>query len=139
MSERSSSVPIQRRRREVAPCYGHLKGVLAERLMHWLVEQAWIVVERQGDHAQSVLLTAEGRNGLARWGVEVEHLETNRRKDVTICSERLRGETYEHVGAHLGTLLREWLERQGMVTLTEHGLELTAAGREALRATGALP
>lgn len=136
---RASSSPPQRPRLEVAACYGHVAGVLAERLCQWLLDHGWIVIERRNGLTLNEHLTPEGLAGLAAWGVDVARLEGSRRKPLAICYERSQGLRHEHVGAHLGTLLREWMISQGLIEQGPGGLRLTETGREGLIAAGVLP
>lgn len=129
---------LLKQRPEVAACYGHLKGVLAEHLSLWLVERGWLEVNRFGDRALDAQLTPAGWEGLERWGVDVKRLYASDRKPVTLCTERHRGTEHEHIGAHLGTLLREWLEGQGLIEPHEGGMRLTEHGRRGLVQAGVL-
>lgn len=132
--DRSSSP--RKPRPEVGTCYGHLSGVLADQLCQWLLAKGWITAERVGDHAIDAHLTLEGRQGLATWGVAVDQLETSRRKPVALCHEVYLGQQHEHVGAHLGTLLREWLEGTGIIEREGGALRLSESGRRGLMAAG---
>lgn len=125
-------------RREVGACYGHVSGVLAERLCQWLLDRGWITVDRRNGLTLNEQLTSEGLEGLASWGVDVARLANSKRKMVALCHERSQGERHEHVGAHLGALLRAWMERQGLVEEGPAGLRLTQAGREGLASAGIL-
>jgi len=125
-------------RPEVGTCYGHLSGLLADQLCQWLLAKGWIVAERVGDHAIDAHLTLEGRQGLATWGVAVEKLEASRRKPVALCHEVYIGQQHEHVGAHLGTLLREWLEGAGIIEWNGSTLRLSDSGRQGLMDAGLL-
>lgn len=133
-TDRSSSP--RKPRPEVSTCYGHLSGVLADQLCEWLLAKGWITVERVGDHAIDAHLTLEGRQGLATWGVAIEQLEASRRKPVALCHEQYLGKQHEHVGAHLGTLLREWLEREGIIERDGSALRLSDSGRQGLIEAG---
>ncbi|MBO9539504.1 hypothetical protein J7643_02820 [bacterium] len=126
---------MRNNRPEVEVCYGHIKGELAEQLMHWLLDKGWVTVEWHEGMPHEAALTPEGREGLAAWGVEVSRLDQSERKPVAVCTERLRGESHDHLGAHLGTLLREWLERENLIETYEGGLRLTDAGRLGFPAT----
>ncbi len=132
--DRSSS--HRKPRPEVSSCYGHLSGVLADQLCQWLIAKEWITVERMGDHPVDAELTLAGRQGLANWGVAVELLETSARKPVALCHEVHLGQQHEHVGAYLGTLLREWLEREGIIVREGTGLRLSETGRQGLIQAG---
>lgn len=129
---------LLKQRPEVTACYGHLKGVLAEHLSLWLIDREWLTVERFGDRALNAHLTPEGWEGLQRWGVDVTRLSDSDRKPVTLCTERHRGTDHEHIGAHLGTLLREWLEEQGLIEPHDGGMRLTEHGRRGLMEAGVL-
>lgn len=125
-------------RPEVSTCYGHLSGLLADQLCQWLIAKEWITVERIGDHAIDAELTLLGRQGLASWGVAVEQLESSSRKPVALCHERYLNKQHEHVGAYLGTLLREWLESEGIIERDGSTLRLSESGRQGLIAAGML-
>lgn len=129
---------LLKQRPEVAACYGHLKGVLAEHLSLWLIDREWLEVDRHGDRALNVQLTPVGWEGLERWGVDVKRLYDSDRKQVAICTERHRGTDHEHIGAHLGTLLREWLEERGLIEPHEGGMRLTEQGKRGLVEAGVL-
>lgn len=126
---------MRNNRPEVAACYGHIKGVLAEQLMRWLLDKGWVTVDWHEGMPQEARLTPEGRHGLGAWGVEVRRLDQSERKPVAVCTERHRGEAHDHLGAHLGTLLREWLEQQQLIEAYEGGMRLTEAGRTGFAAT----
>lgn len=126
-------------RPEVSTCYGHLSGVLADQLCQWLLAKEWITVERVGEQAIDAGLTLAGRQGLAQWGVQVELLEESRRKPVALCHEVHLSQQHEHVGAYLGTLLREWLEREGIIVREGAGLRLSESGRAGLIRAGLIP
>lgn len=125
-------------RPEVSTCYGHLSGILADQLCQWLLDKGWIVAERLGDQAIDAHLTPEGHVGLTAWGVAVDQLETSRRKAVALCHEVHLGQQHEHVGAYLGTLLREWLEGAGIIERDGGALRLSESGRRGLQEAGLL-
>lgn len=129
------ALPMRNNRPEVEVCYGHIKGVLAEQLMQWLIDKGWVTVEWHEGMPHEAFLTPEGRAGLGAWGVDVSRLDQSERKPVAVCTERMRGETHDHLGAHLGTLLREWLEREQFIEPYEGGMRLTEAGRRGFPAT----
>lgn len=114
----------------VSPCYDHLGGLLGERLASRLVEMGWLTPEPNAG------VTPLGWSGLSQLGIDLAPLTASRRKPINLCQERHGGETYAHVGAHLGFLIRRHFLAVGWLTATNDGLELTAAGEAALRQLG---
>lgn len=129
---------IEKPRPEIATCYGHVSGVLAEQLCQWLLDRGWIEAERHNELTLNERITPAGLSGLAGWGVDVAKLSESMRKHVAICSDRYQSQRYEHVGGHLGTLLREWMERQGLIEPHLKGIRLTDHGRHGLIEAGVI-
>lgn len=117
-------------RPRVAPCYDHLGGLLGERLARRLVELGWVTPEPNPG------ITPLGWTGLTELGLQLGALLGARRKPVTFCVERLDGERYDHIGAHLGFLIQQHFIKSGWLTPAGDGLELTPAGEQVLQRMG---
>jgi hypothetical protein len=120
-----------RPRRYAPVCYGHVGGVLGERLYRALALKRWL---RPG--APDPEITPAGRRGLARLGVEVERLDASQRKPVNLCVERHAGRLYPHIGSHLSSLLVEALTRRGWFSQVGKDFVVTAGGRAGLARLG---
>jgi len=123
-------------RQEVAACYGHISGLLAERMFTCFLKAGWIEVEHRDGRFFNERLTDSGRSTLLGWGVEVPQLDASQRKAVAACTERRRGQDYQHLGGHLGALVRTWLEREALIAKTATGLAVTDHGRKSLIEAG---
>ena len=66
----------------------------------------------------------------------VPQLDASQRKAVAACTERRRGQDYQHLGGHLGALVRTWLEREALIAKTATGLAVTDHGRKSLIEAG---
>lgn len=118
-----------RPRPEVAACYDHLGGVLGAVLLKRLVELGWVQADwMEGGRTANEHITTAGLEGLAAWGVDVARLDRSTRKPVAVC--------WDHAGALLGVLLREWLEQQGWIEKSKGVLRLTNIGRNGLATLG---
>lgn len=113
-----------------APCYDHLGGRLGERLARRLVELGWVSPEPNPG------VTPSGWTGLAEIGLDPAPLLGARRKPVTFCTERRDGHTYEHIGAHLGSLIQQHFLKSGWLKASGDCFELTPAGEQALQRLG---
>jgi hypothetical protein len=118
-------------RRYAPVCYGHIGGVLGERLCTALLEKRWLV-RKSGDPA----LTAAGRAGLGRLGVPVERLEHSPRKPANFCVERHAGRLYPHIGSHLSSLLAEAFVARGWLVVSGRDFAVTPAGRRGFQRVG---
>ena len=123
-------------RPEVAACYDHLGGILGEVLLRRHVELGWVQAEWQDGRTANERITPAGLEGLSAWGVDVGRLAGSGRKPVAVCTERRLGQRYDHTGALLGALLRQWLEGRAWIEKYDGGLRLTEAGRVGLVALG---
>lgn len=114
----------------VASCYDHLGGIVGERLAHRLVELGWVTPEPNPG------VTPAGWTGLAHLGLDLGPLTAGRRKPVAFCVERRDGRMYDHIGAHLGSLLHRHFVKSGWLSATGDGFELTPAGEQVLQRLG---
>lgn len=114
----------------VSPCYDHLGGLLGDRLAKRLVEMGWVTPEPNAG------VTPSGWSGFSELGIDLAQLTASRRKPINLCQERSGGEIYEHIGAHLGFLIRRHFLHMGWLRTTAEGLELTTAGEGVLRQLG---
>lgn len=145
---RAWSSPERQRLRHARTCYGHLAGALGVGLLERLLDAGWLA---SGDGGFT--LTAAGAHGLDGWGVDgAAWLAKSRGANVGVnaaggdAGAERRGprfayrcldwsERRDHLAGELaGALLahfvsRDWLRRRS----GERALDLTAAGREALR------
>lgn len=114
----------------VASCYDHLGGILGERLARRLVEAGWVTPEPNPG------ITPAGWAALAQLGLDLGPLTAGRRKPVAFCVERGDGQSYGHIGAHLGSLMQQHFVKSGWLKATTDGFELTPAGEQALQRLG---
>lgn len=114
----------------VAPCYDHLGGRLGEQLARRLLELGWVSPEPNPG------ITPAGWAGLSQLGIDLGPLTASRRKPVNFCLERSGGQTYPHLGAHLGFLIRRHLLKAGWLEATPDGLAITPVGEQELRRLG---
>ena len=113
------------RRIIVSPCYDHLGGLLGESLLRFFLKEKLI---KRFD--EDYIITDNGWEELEIIGIDINNLSSSKRKIVNICYESNHGIFYEHLGAHLGTLLLEkmielnWIEKKDDKTfmLTQRGL-----------------
>lgn len=121
--------PKANSRREVTACYDHLGGKLGEALFKRLIALGWFDV-----HGER--LTLEGVRGLSAWGVEIDRLYGSNRKPLNLCVERHSGQHFNHIGSHLGSLIRQWMDRNGWIVAADGGLYVTETGRRGLSEHG---
>jgi hypothetical protein len=117
-------------RKQIGSCYDHLSGIAGERLTNRLVELGWITPEPTPG------VTPLGWKGFADLGLSLTPLTTSRRKPVAFCTE-LRGPVHhDHLGGHLGALVRQHFLNMGWLTAEGGALALTPAGESALQQLG---
>lgn len=102
---------------------------MGESLYNRLVALGWL-------DEQEERLTLEGVRGMSAWGVEIDRLYGSNRKPLNICVERSQGQKYPHLGSHLGSLVRQWMDRMGWIVAADGGLYVTEVGRKALAEHG---
>lgn len=118
-------------RPEISTCYDHLSGIAGEILTERLLELGWVTAE------PSPGVTPLGWKGFDDLGLNLTPLMGSRRKPVAYCTEiRGHGEHHEHLGGHLGALVRQHFLQQGWLALAEGRLALTPAGRQVLEQLG---
>ncbi|HLN65229.1 MAG TPA: hypothetical protein VK464_27220 [Symbiobacteriaceae bacterium] len=118
-------------RQPIATCYDHLSGIAGEILSHRLVELGWVTPEPTPG------VTPQGWKGFADLGLNLTPLTTGRRKPVAFCTEiRGRGEYHEHLGGHLGGLIRQHFLERGWLALADGKLTITPAGEQVLEQLG---
>jgi hypothetical protein len=118
-------------RETVAPCYDHLSGIAGERLTQRLVDLGWVTPEPTPG------VTPLGWSGFAQLGLDLTPLTGSRRKPVAFCTElRGQGAHHDHLGGHLGALVRRHFLERGWLELTEGKLLLTPAGDQVLQQLG---
>ncbi|HEV7252954.1 MAG TPA: winged helix-turn-helix domain-containing protein [Mesorhizobium sp.] len=113
--------------REARVCYDHLAGQRGVALLHGLTERGWI------DNETEPRLTAAGRSGLVKLGIDMAGLERGRRPLCRCCLDW--SERRSHLGGALGAALldhvldRHWARRtEGRaVTFTPAGARNFAA------------
>lgn len=117
-------------RKRIASCYDHLSGIAGQRLTERLVELGWVTPEPNPG------VTPLGWKGFADLGLTLTPLTSSRRKPVAFCTER-RGEVHhDHLGGHLGALIRHHFLAAGWLTTENGELALTSAGEELLQQLG---
>lgn len=118
-------------RKRIASCYDHLSGIAGQRLTERLVELGWVTPEPAPG------VTPLGWKGFADLGLSLTPLTASRRKPVAYCTE-LRGPVHhDHLGGHLGALVRNHFLQAGWLRNAPDGqLELTPAGEELLQQLG---
>jgi len=108
-------------------CYGHLSGRLGEELFKLFEHKGWIVKRSEGKDYD---ISPEGWKQLKTFNIDEGMLYGSKRKILSPCIERHGGIFYEHMGAHLGSLLAErilelaWVEKVGekQYIISEAGL-----------------
>lgn len=118
-------------RRTAPVCYGHIGGILGERICALLIKNGWLELGKPDP-----LITAAGMKGLARLGLPVELPATSKRKPVNLCVERHAGRLYPHVGSHLSSLLAETFQAKGWLAIADKDFRITPAGRRGLSRLG---
>lgn len=119
-------------RPRIATCYDHLSGIAGERLSHRLVELGWVSPEPNPG------VTPLGWKGLSDLGIDLLPLTANRRrKPVAFCTE-VRGKAvhFEHLGGHLGALIRHHFVVRGWLKAEAGELTLTPEGEAVLEQLG---
>lgn len=117
-------------RKRIASCYDHLSGIAGERLTNRLVELGWVTPEPDPG------VTPLGWKGFAGLGLTLTPITYSRRKPVAFCTER-RGEAhYDHLGGHLGALVRHHFLDKGWLEMRSGELALTPAGEDQLQQLG---
>ena len=117
--------------RRARTCYDHLAGALGVALFDMLVRREWLM---ESDASYGV--TAAGRRGLSRFGVDLDDVARSRRQFARACLDWT--ERRFHLGGGLGaavysaTLEKDWFRR----TTDGRALSVTDAGRLALRRFG---
>jgi len=117
-------------RKRIATCYDHLSGIAGERLTNRLVELGWVTPDPNPG------VTPLGWKGFADLGLNLTPLTSSRRKPVAFCTE-LRGPVHhDHLGGHLGALVRHHFMQLGWLTMENGTLALTPAGEDLLQQLG---
>jgi len=119
--------------REARTCYDHVAGSLGVQLHDRLMALGWIA---KAHHAPSDAyeITARGRAGLARLGLDFDLVDGARRRIAFGCLDW--SERRAHLGGALGAALlslaleRKWVRRER----ASRRLEITGAGRRAFAA-----
>lgn len=116
--------------REARTCYDHMAGSLGVQLHDRLIALGWIAKAHHGAKG-AYDLTAAGRAGLARLGVDLEAMAAARRRTAFGCLDW--SERRAHLGGALGAALlslaleQRWVKRER----GSRRLEITGAGRRA--------
>ena len=117
-------------RKLIASCYDHLSGIAGQRLTDRLVGLGWVTPEPNPG------VTPVGWKGFADLGLTLTPLTFSRRKPVAFCTER-RGEIhFDHLGGHLGAMIRQHFLEAGWLVMENGELALTPAGEELLQQLG---
>ena len=106
-------------------CYDHIGGFLGEALLKFFLKENFIKF-----FDNEYVITDKGWDELEIIGVDVNKLQSSKRKIVNICFENEHGILYEHLGSYLGNLLTErlieleWIKKKNgkKFLLTEKGL-----------------
>lgn len=117
-------------RARIQACYDHLGGIAGERLTHWFIAVGWVTPEPAPG------VTPLGWTGFATLGLDLTPLMGGRRKPVAYCSERPGDAAHEHLGGHLGALLRRHFLSQGWLAFADGTLTLTPEGEQLLQNLG---
>ncbi|HWI60530.1 MAG TPA: hypothetical protein VNT75_01690 [Symbiobacteriaceae bacterium] len=117
-------------RKPIASCYDHLSGIAGEALTNRLVELGWVTPEPNPG------VTPLGWKGFADLGLTLTPLTTSRRKPVAFCTERRGEDHYDHLGGHLGALVRHHFLQAGWLAMENGELTLTSAGEDLLQQLG---
>jgi DNA-binding transcriptional ArsR family regulator len=115
------TVPVDMR--YARTCYDHMAGELAVLVFERMVGQGMLT--RHGDTLDA---TPEGVTRLATWGIEVDALQTRRRRFACTCPDW--SERRPHVGGALGAALLDAWTSEGWVERTERPriLRITPTG-----------
>lgn len=117
-------------RARIASCYDHLSGLAGERLTKRLLDLGWVTPEPTPG------VTPGGWQGFQELGLSLLPLTASRRKPVAYCTEIRRDGHHDHLGGHLGALVRHHFLARGWLAMLEGRLELTAEGEQVLRQLG---
>ncbi|HYF93688.1 MAG TPA: hypothetical protein VD969_15850 [Symbiobacteriaceae bacterium] len=117
-------------RKRIASCYDHLSGIAGQKLTDRLVDLGWVTPEPNPG------VTPLGWKGFADLGLALTPLTFSRRKPVAFCTERRGANHFDHLGGHLGALVRQHFLEQGWLTAANGELALTPAGEELLQQLG---
>lgn len=119
--------------REARTCYDHVAGSLGVQMHDRLMTLGWIANPRQARNS-AYDMTAKGRAGLAKLGVDFGLVDGVRRRIAFGCLDW--SERRAHLGGALGAALltlaleRKWVARER----ASRQLEITVAGRRAFSA-----
>ncbi len=134
VSERRFVPKTPRRLRDARTCYDHVAGALGVALFDRFAALGWLSASTGPEGACDV--TASGRAGFGRLGVDADAARATRRRFAFACLDW--SERRPHLGGSLGAavlrsmLARRWVARD----LDSRALRVTAAGRRELARLG---
>jgi len=119
------------RLREARTCYDHIAGTLGVSLFERFVAIGWLSAPRR---STTVVVTADGRSGFERLGIDIDATRALRRRFAFACLDW--SERRPHLGGALGAALLHGARRRRWVSqdLDSRILRVTAAGRRELLA-----
>jgi hypothetical protein len=104
--------------------------MVGQRLTERLLELGWLSPEPAPG------VTPLGWSGFAELGLNLTPITTSRRKPVAFCTEIRGGQHHEHLGGHLGALVRQHFAAQGWLEHIDGAFVLTPGGEQALSRLG---
>ena len=123
---------IYQKRFPVTICNDHIGGSLGESIFHFFLRESLL---QQSNNEYSI--SDKGWDELELIGVNINALQTSSRKKVSICVEKNFGIIYEHIGAHLGSLLlQRFLELAWIHQPSTAVYELSQDGLQGLQSMG---
>lgn len=121
-------------RKIVTTCYDHLGGILGELIFNFFLKEKLIEKSKVDNE---YIISGKGWNELEIFGIDVKKLRSSKRKIVTICYDTYYGIYDQHIGAHLGAVLKDWFFELGWVVINEKKIvRLTKKGLHGLKALG---
>jgi hypothetical protein len=114
----------------VTGCYDHLSGMAGERITERLLELGWITPEPAAG------ITPQGWKGLSDLGLNLYPTIGSRRRAVAFCSDSVDDPTPDHLGGHLGALLRQHFLQIGWLRWEVGEMALTPEGEQVLEELG---
>ena len=91
-------------------CNDHIGGLIGEALLKYFLKEE--LIKNIDDE---YIITDKGWEELEIIGIDIEKLQSMKRKIVNICIESNHGILYEHIGSYLGALLMDKMIEIGWI------------------------